>query len=82
MADDNLPDIICDVHNDITENTEECLDLIKQSWDFPMREEVEFRLLKILKLAEEALNMGQSMENRLKDYKKAIETLGFKKNDE
>ena len=82
MSDNNnIPDVICDIHTDTIEFAEECIELIKASWDFPMRDEVEFKLLEIIKFMEVAHNMGQSMENRLIEYRNAIEKLGYTKED-
>ena len=65
---------ICTVHGEI----EDLADLIL-STDLPAgyRREIRSAARKIKKLAEEARDSGQAMEDRLRDYYDAVEGLGF-----
>jgi len=60
--------LICHLHDDIIE---EC-DFLLETF-----EEFKTKVTHIKQLAEDAKERGQAMEDRLYDYKRAIEGLGF-----
>lgn len=69
--------VICDVHTDISNLCDEmiCLDLNKAS-----HQKMSLKKIKeIRELTEEARDMGQHMENRLKEYFEGISRLGFER---
>ena len=74
-------ELICTTHGYIQEIIEELLDLdittiavkdIKAEW-----RRIRSKLKTMNKLVGEALDAGQAMENRLSEYRNAIEDLGF-----
>ena len=64
---------ICSVHYDIKELAEDLEEEFKQF----MSKKALKQVLKIQALADEALEYGQSMENRMREYRNAIDNLGF-----
>jgi len=71
---------ICDVHNDICELALDVMadvdDQISLQKD---KRHIFKKLQKILDNAQEALQYGQKMEDRLMEYKNTIEDIGFKR---
>ncbi len=70
---------ICHVHNFIQD---ECLEIIKAIQESPLKdtikeEIIEQRIAKILYMCKVAEEQGQKMEDRLKEYRGKIESLGF-----
>ena len=69
--------LICTVHDEIWQTADEILELdLKDSND---RRKLKRLAKRIQNDASEAKIYGQSMENRLSDYKDAVENLGFKR---
>lgn len=69
--------LICDVHSEIYYKCEDILNI-----DFRKRgfvTQLKHKLKEIQRLSEEARGMGQSMEDRLRDYHEGITDLGFKR---
>ena len=64
---------ICSVHYEIKELAEDIEEEFKQF----MSKKALKQILKIQVLADEALEYGQSMENRLQEYRNAVDNLGF-----
>lgn len=64
---------ICEVHGEIKEIAE---DLEEEFKEFVSKKALT-KVRKIQKLADEALDYGQAMENRLSTYRDGIENLGF-----
>jgi len=72
---------ICHIHNFIQD---ECIEIMSAIQESPIKdtikeEIIEQRLAKILYMCKKAEEQGQKMENRLKEYRNAIESLGFKR---
>ena len=71
---------ICDRHTNILDITEECCrmkfseEYAEDNFDYLID-----KMNDIHKLAREALDNGQNMEDRLYEYKTAIEELGFQR---
>lgn len=70
---------ICHIHNFIQD---ECIEIMSAIQESPIKdtikeEIIEQRLAKILYMCKKAEEQGQKMENRLKEYRNAIEALGF-----
>jgi hypothetical protein len=79
-------DLICDKHNEALKLLEKLQGYIndglrygenKESKEYGALEDLDYYLSDIVWLIEEAKTMGQSMENRLKEYRESIESLGF-----
>lgn len=70
---------ICHIHNFIQDECIEIMSVIQESpiKDTIKEEIIEQRLAKILYMCKKAEEQGQKMENRLKEYRNAIEALGF-----
>ena len=64
---------ICSVHHEIREIAD---DLEEEFATFVSKKALK-KIKEIQNLADEALGYGQSMENRLSEYKDAIENIGF-----
>jgi len=64
---------ICSVHHDIRGLAEELEEEFKE---FVSKKALR-KVREIQKLADEALEYGQSMENRLHEYRDGIENIGF-----
>jgi len=67
---------ICEVHDEIRKLAE---DLEKDLNGKVTKKSIQ-KLQRIQKIAEEAKEYGQSMENRLNEYKDGIEGIGFNRN--
>jgi hypothetical protein len=67
---------ICDVHYELGALGEE---LENFDFDKPFKRDIKGMAKDIQRLAEEARGYGQSMEDRLSEYRSAIEDLGFKR---
>lgn len=76
---------ICNVHDDILDIIKQRMTRLKYSKDNTTEELVDmiddllWYIDDIRTLTEEAIECGQSMENRLKKYREAIENLGFRR---
>lgn len=70
---------ICHVHNFIQDECVEIMSAIQESpiKDTIKEEIIEQRIAKILYMCQKAEEQGQKMEDRLKEYRNAIEALGF-----
>lgn len=70
---------ICHLHNEIIQKCKELNKLGRYSYDSieDLIREVEYIVGYIEDYANEALESGQKMEDRLIEYKEAIEGLGF-----
>ena len=66
---------ICEVHYAIKELAE---DIEEEFQEFVSKKALK-KIQEIQKLSDEALGYGQSMENRLNEYKDGIENLGFRR---
>lgn len=72
---------ICHIHSFIQD---ECVLIIEEIQELQLnntvkQEIIEQRIAKILYMCQIAEEQGQKMENRLKEYRNAIESLGFKR---
>lgn len=72
-------DQICNYHHDIKEKASEIMKIKEGSYDniADLLWEVQSMADDIYASAAMALEAGQHMENRLKEYREAIERLGF-----
>ena len=64
---------ICSVHYEIKEIADDLEEEFKQ---FVSKKALK-KIKEIQRLSNEALDYGQSMENRLKEYRDGIESMGF-----
>lgn len=72
---------ICDIHDSIQKSVNEMYKIKPDYYDTPeeLFEEVKNYLYYIDQDISEARDAGQSMENRLSEYRNAIEDLGFRR---
>ena len=68
--------LICHKHDEIMSLCEEILEM---DFDRAFKRELIRKVKKILKLTESAKDDGQCMEDRLTEYRGAIEDIGFKR---
>lgn len=68
---------ICLIHDDIKYLCKELLELISD--DRLNKKRMISKINKIIKISGDAKTKGQTMENRLQDYRFTIESLGFKR---
>lgn len=73
---------ICEVHDELVEvaiaAVEEAAEIQTPG---RLRQKVRSLASKVKKLAKEAKKYGQSMENRMSEYREAIEALGFTRDE-
>lgn len=90
-------ELICNIHDDIWRKADKAIKDVPRYFNYrDLNEEelyemcenmesyiddLKYALEDIMQLAETAKDMGQSMENRLKEYRDAIEGLGFERNE-
>lgn len=90
-------ELICNIHDDIWRKADKAIKDVPRYFSYrDLNEEelyemcenmesyiddLKYALEDIMQLAEAAKDMGQSMENRLKEYRDAIEGLGFERNE-
>lgn len=90
-------ELICNIHDDIWRKADKAIKDVPRFFPYSnMNEEelyemcgnmesyiddLKYALEDIMQLAKTAKDMGQSMENRLKEYRDAIEGLGFERNE-
>ena len=67
-------ELICHLHQAIQEHAESLLDM-----DNPTKAAVRKHAKKIIRLTEEALLAGQSMEDRLMEYYNGVISMGFER---
>jgi len=72
--------IICNIHAQIGTLVQKLYGLQYGDNIEQLRSEIETIANEMLRLIDQATDAGQSMEDRLKDYRNAIENLGFKRN--
>lgn len=65
---------ICHVHNFIQDTCTEILNVLDNTIK---SEQIAIKINKIIYMSKLAEEQGQKMEDRLKEYRKAIEELGF-----
>ena len=73
--------IICNIHNQIIQLAESISKISIYRYDDrgDLKGEIDDMIFKIIELTNKALDCGQKMEDRLRDYRETIESLGFKR---
>lgn len=72
-------EVICDVHNEITELNQDIICLATEIKDKKLKKQILKKGREIDQLLSKAYSMGNDMESRLSEYFEGISQLGFER---